>query len=151
MKFQLNFTKTAMINVSHLLHPSKNRCLSSSLCSMDHCRIQYVVLKITCIDVLGLALLNTISFLFNQIDQHNAAAPSKIWFLSFRLKPCSQEPNILAKLVEGWIPYVIYVGSLVGLEGVNRPVKTNTQTLIKFILRHHRSRGRHCRTAALPG
>ena len=25
----------------------------------------------------------------------------------FRLKPCSQEPNILAKLVGSWIPYVI--------------------------------------------
>ena len=44
------------------------------------------------------------------------------------------------------------VGSLVGLEvGVNRPIKINTQTFIKFIPRHCRSGGRHCRTAALPG
>ena len=31
------------------------------------------------------------------------------------------------------------VGSLVSLEGVNRPVKTNTQTFIKFNMRHYRS------------
>ena len=38
------------------------------------------------------------------------------------------------------------------IEGVNRPIKTNTQTFIKFTLRHCRSGGRHCwtRTAALP-
>ena len=43
-----------------------------------------------------------------------------------------------------------FVESLVGLKGVNRHVKTNTQTFIKFTLRHYRSRGRHCRNAALP-
>ena len=54
---------------------------------------------------------------------------------------------------------MIFVGSLVSLEGVNRPVKTNTQTFIKFNLRHYRSdlaalpdsdtiglEQRHCRT-----
>ena len=48
--------------------------------------------------------------------------------------------------------YRVRVGSLVGLEGVNRPIKTNTQTFIKFTLRHCCSGGRHCqaRTAALP-
>ena len=45
-----------------------------------------------------------------------------------------------------------FVESLVGLKGVNRHVKTNTQTFIKFTLRHCRSGGRHCRTrtAAVP-
>ena len=37
------------------------------------------------------------------------------------------------------------VGSLVSLEGVNRPVKTNTQTFIKFNLQHC-----HFDLAALP-
>ena len=32
----------------------------------------------------------------------------------------------------------------------NRSVKTNTQTFIKFTLRHCCSRGRHCQTVALP-
>ena len=33
----------------------------------------------------------------------------------------------------------IFVGSLVGLKEVNRSVKTNTQTFIKFNMRHYRS------------
>jgi hypothetical protein len=37
----------------------------------------------------------------NIIAQQSAAAPSKIWFLSFRHNPYSQEPNRLAKLVGG--------------------------------------------------
>lgn len=47
-----------------------------------------------------------ISFIFNQIIQQSAAAPSRIWFLSLGHNPCSHEPNILAK-VGGWIPKVI--------------------------------------------
>ena len=44
------------------------------------------------------------------------------------------------------------VGSLVDLEGgVNRAVKTNTQTFIKFTQRQCRSGGRQCQTAALTG
>jgi hypothetical protein len=35
------------------------------------------------------------------IAQQSAAAHSKIWFLSFGHKPCSQEPNRIAKLVGG--------------------------------------------------
>jgi hypothetical protein len=33
--------------------------------------------------VLGFTLLKHISFIFNQITQHRAAAPNKIWFISF--------------------------------------------------------------------
>ena len=53
------------------------------------------------------SFINTISFLFEHIDQHSTVAPNKIWFLCFKLKPCSQEPNKSAKLEGGWIPKVI--------------------------------------------
>ena len=56
-------------------------------------------MKITCIQILDLALLNTISFLFNHNAQQSAATPSKIWFLSLRFNPNSQEPNKFATLV----------------------------------------------------
>jgi len=85
----------AKIKVFQLLHPFLNNDRSSSLCSTDNCLIQNVALKITCIKVLDLALLNTISFLFNHIAQQSAAAPSKIWFLSLGLNLCRHEPNKL--------------------------------------------------------
>jgi hypothetical protein len=66
---------------------------------MNCCWIQNVALKITSIEVLDLALLNTTSFLFNHITQQSSVAPSKFWLLSFKLKPCNQEPNQLTKLV----------------------------------------------------
>ena len=43
--------------------------------------------------------VKTTSFLFIQIVQQCAAAPSRIWFLSLGRNPWSQEPNKLAKLV----------------------------------------------------
>jgi hypothetical protein len=51
--------------------------------------------------MLDLALLNTILFLYNHIAQQSTAASNNIWFLSFGLNPCIQEPNKLAKLVSG--------------------------------------------------
>ena len=50
------------------------------------------------------------------------------------------------------LPHTCYRISGWSRERVNRPVKTNTQTFIKFTLRHCRFGGRHCRarTAALP-
>jgi hypothetical protein len=62
---------------------------------MDHCWVQNVTLEITCIKVVDLDLLNTISFLFKHIAQQSAVAPSKIWFMSLVLNPCIQEPNKL--------------------------------------------------------
>jgi hypothetical protein len=44
---------------------------------MDHCRIQNIDLKITYIKMLDLALLNTISFLFNHIAQKSTGAPRR--------------------------------------------------------------------------
>jgi hypothetical protein len=57
--------------------------------------------------VLDFTLLNTTSFLFNQIVQHRVATPNKIWFISFRGIPSSHGPNKSEKLEGGWIPYVI--------------------------------------------
>jgi hypothetical protein len=51
--------------------------------------------------LLDLALLDTILFLFKYIVQRRAATPSKIWFMSLGLNPCTQEPNKLVKLVGG--------------------------------------------------
>ena len=63
--------------------------------------------------------------------------------------PLGSMPHVV-KRTQGNLALIPLVGSLVGLEGeVNRPVKTNTQTFIKFTLRHCRSGGRHCRTTAL--
>jgi hypothetical protein len=44
--------------------------------------------------------------LFNYKAQQSAAAPNKIWFLSLRPKPFSQEPSILEKLVVDRTPKV---------------------------------------------
>jgi hypothetical protein len=56
---------------------------SSPVCN-NHMRIQYIVIKITCIKVLDFVLFIIISmFLFNQIVQHRAATPNKIHLLRF--------------------------------------------------------------------
>jgi hypothetical protein len=91
-----------MISVSKSRHPFLSVSFAcSDLSSCDQARIQKVALKITCMNVLGLALLNTISFLFNHIAQHKAAAPSKIWLISFRGVPFSHDPSKSEKLEGG--------------------------------------------------
>ena len=92
-------------------HPFSRFDLTSSLCSRDywirylrsrhHCQIQYIALKITCRNVLGLELLNTISFLLSHIAQHKAATPTNIRFLSFDRMAFNQESNMFTKLEGG--------------------------------------------------
>jgi hypothetical protein len=61
--------------------------LPSSVCN-NHMQIQYIVIKITYINVLDFVLYIIISmFLFNQIVQHRAAAPNKIHLLRFSRIP----------------------------------------------------------------
>jgi len=50
---------------------------------------------------LVVVLLNTTSFLLNQIAQQRATASTKIWILSLEGKLLSQEPNILDTLEGG--------------------------------------------------
>jgi hypothetical protein len=64
-------------------------------------RVQCVALKITCMKVLVLERLKTLSFLFNQIAQHMAVKPTQICPLSLGRMPWSQEPNMFEMLDGG--------------------------------------------------
>jgi hypothetical protein len=78
LNFHPKLLKISIILISKRQKFYFKAILSSSLDSSDQHLVQCVPLEMTCTKELGLVLLNTTSFLLNQIAQQRAGAPIRI-------------------------------------------------------------------------